>query len=199
MVRIYVLILLLLILLITIVFMMKKTFITTDIQTVEPKLDKKQIIIGIISDTHIPTRADKIPGKVFEKFRGVDMIVHAGDVVKVSTIKELEKIAPVVAVEGNMDFDEIKDNYPKVAIIKVYSHRIGVYHGSILPWEVENTARQYDVNVLISGHIHKSSIKRKDDIIFVNPGSPTNPIFSRASIALLKVTEKSIEPELIYL
>lgn len=193
--RSYILLTISLILVIAIILMM--TPMPTDVQTIEPRIDKEQIVIGIISDTHIPTRAKEIPSRVFEEFEGVDLIIHAGDFVDIAIVKQLEEIAPLIGVEGNMDFDEIRTKYPELAIVKIYDYRIGVYHGSLLPWKSENIAKKYSLDVLISGHTHRPSIK-KNDIIFINPGSPTNPLFAPSSIALLKVTKEKIEPELIY-
>ena len=64
-------------------------------------------IIGLISDTHIPKRAMCIPQRVFEIFKNVDFIIHAGDLVELTVIDELEQIAPVLAVHGNMDGPEV--------------------------------------------------------------------------------------------
>ena len=61
------------------------------------------MLIGVISDTHIPYRSRNIPSKVFEEFKNVDLILHAGDIEDLSVLDELEKIAPVKAVNGNCD------------------------------------------------------------------------------------------------
>lgn len=181
-----------------IVFIMTFSSTPTDFQTIEPELDKEEITIGLISDIHIPTRADKIPEKVFQTFKDVDFIIHSGDFDGPSVADELEEIVPLYAVQGNMDSDEIRLRYPTMLIIKIFDHRIGVYHGSLFPWELSKIAEKHDLDVLISGHTHRSGIKR-DDTIFVNPGSPTNPIFSKRSIGLLRITRESIEPEIVYI
>ena len=72
--------------------------------------------IGVISDTHIPTRASAIPEKVFEVFKGSSLIVHSGDLVQFSVLRDLEEVAPVVAVHGNMDERSIKERMPLRAI-----------------------------------------------------------------------------------
>ena len=61
------------------------------------------MLIGLISDTHIPDRAKEIPEKVFEAFSEVDLIMHAGDLTSPKVIDDLEQIAPVMAIQGNMD------------------------------------------------------------------------------------------------
>jgi len=66
-------------------------------------MNNPKIKIGVISDTHIPLSANKIPDEIFKHFEGVDLILHAGDLIKLSVLDELRKIAPVEAVYGNMD------------------------------------------------------------------------------------------------
>jgi putative phosphoesterase len=61
------------------------------------------MLIGVISDTHIPERANTIPEIVFEIFKEVDLILHAGDLVSLEVRDQLEKIAPTICVQGNMD------------------------------------------------------------------------------------------------
>ena len=60
--------------------------------------------IGLISDTHIPTAAKELWPQVYEAFRGVDLIMHAGDLMVPEVIDWLEAVAPVMAVWGNGDF-----------------------------------------------------------------------------------------------
>ncbi len=68
--------------------------------------------VGVISDTHVPAIARSLPAAVFEVFKGVDLILHAGDVVELSVLDELRTIAPVEAVAGNMDGSEVHLNLP---------------------------------------------------------------------------------------
>ena len=68
-----------------------------------PKNYEAAKIIGLISDTHVPKKAMCVPKKVFEVFADVDFIIHAGDLVELAVIDELEQAAPVLAVHGNMD------------------------------------------------------------------------------------------------
>ena len=59
--------------------------------------------VGVVSDTHIPSRAPAIPPGVFEAFEGVHLILHAGDVSVRAALDELAALAPVHAVAGNID------------------------------------------------------------------------------------------------
>ena len=58
------------------------------------------MLIGLISDTHIPDRARIIPQNVIDAFSDVDLILHAGDLTSLDVVEELEKIAPVMAVQS---------------------------------------------------------------------------------------------------
>ena len=92
-----------------------------------PKI-KPAKIVGLISDTHIPTRAKCIPEKVFKIFENADFIIHAGDLVELAVVDELEQLAPVLAVHGNMDGPEVSGALPKLNSLKVSDWKIGVMH-----------------------------------------------------------------------
>lgn len=159
--------------------------------------------VGLISDTHIPSRAREIPVKVFQVFEKVDYIVHAGDLVDLSVIDKLEQLAPVLAVYGNMDGPEIRGKLPKINSVKVFDWRIGVMHdpGTLFgTGKMREIAKQKGFNVLVYGHTHHPNIKWEDTVLFINPGSPTNPLppfVAKPTIALLRVTKEKIFPEIV--
>src|SRR4030066_416101 len=84
--------------------------------------------VGLIADTHVPARARCIPKMVFKIFENADFIVHAGDLVRLSVIDELEQLAPVLAVHGNMEGPEVSGALPKINSLKIYGWKIGVVH-----------------------------------------------------------------------
>jgi putative phosphoesterase len=159
--------------------------------------------IGLIADTHIPVRAREVPRKVFEVFEKVDFIVHAGDLVDFSVIDELEQLAPVLAVYGNMDGSKIRGKLPKMDSAKVLNWKIGVTHnpGALFGMrKMKEIAHQNGFNVLVYGHTHNPSIKWEGKTLFINPGSPTNPLppfITKPSVALLRITKEKIMPEII--
>ena len=57
--------------------------------------------IGLITDTHIPEIEEKIPIEIMHSFRGVDLILHAGDAYSPSVLDDLECIAPVLVARGD--------------------------------------------------------------------------------------------------
>ena len=160
--------------------------------------------VGLISDTHVPKRASKIPQRVFEIFQNVDFIVHAGDLVELSVIDELEQAAPVLAVRGNMDTAEASEVLPALNSLKIFDWKIGVIHD---PDSLNGTdkmrylAEENGFNVLVYGHTHCSKIKWEEKTLFINPGSPTDPssFLNKPSVALLTMTKKAITPQIINL
>jgi len=144
-----------------------------------------------------------MPKKVLEVFEKVDFIIHAGDLVQLSVIDELEQLAPVLAVYGNMDGPEIRGKLPKLNSVKVFDWKIGVMHdaGALFGMrKMREIAKKNDFNVLVYGHTHNSSIKWEGNTLFINPGSPTNPIppfIAKPTVALLKITKEKIIPDII--
>ncbi|MEM2466632.1 MAG: metallophosphoesterase [Candidatus Bathyarchaeia archaeon] len=162
-------------------------------------------IVGLVSDTHIPVRVREIPKRVFEIFEKVDYIVHAGDLVDFSVIDRLEQLAPVLAVYGNMDGPEIRGKLPRINSVKVFDWKIGVMHdpGTLFGMgKMREIAKQNGFHVLVYGHTHHSSIKWEGGTLFVNPGSPTNPLppfVAKPTVALLRITKEKILPEIVTL
>lgn len=156
--------------------------------------------IGLISDTHIPQRAKKISDKVFEVFNNVDLILHAGDVTSQEVIDELEEIAPVKYVSGNMDRVAGFDG-PKNIKIEVDNLKIGLIHGEVYPkgdtLQLKYLAMEMDVDILVTGHTHKVSIEELSDILLLNPGSPTDPRLSDPTVMILEITNGEADVEIV--
>lgn len=162
-------------------------------------------IIGLISDTHVPTRAREIPRKVFEVFEKVDYIIHAGDLVDLMVLDKLEQITPVLAVYGNMDGPEVRGKLPKINSVKVFNWKIGVVHdpGTLFGiGKMREIAKQNGFHVLVYGHTHHPNIRWEGEVLFVNPGSPTNPIppfITKPTVGLLMVSKEKISSEIVTL
>ncbi len=160
--------------------------------------------IGLISDTHIPSRATCLPKEVFTSFENVDYIIHAGDLVELKVIDELEQIAPVLAVRGNMDGPETQDILPTLNSLKIFDRKIGVIHDPNTMSGMEKMrelVKENGFDVLVYGHTHNANIKWEEKILYINPGSPTNPssLLNKPSVAILKITKDSITPEIIHI
>jgi len=139
--------------------------------------------IGIIADTHIPEKTKTIPAKVLKAFKEVDMIIHAGDLVNLDVLKQLKDTCPQVkAVYGNMDSWEVKNILAEKEIIRINNFKIGIIHGQGSPDQlIEYTSRVFQADnpdVIIFGHSHSALNLRKGNILYFNPGSPTDKIFA---------------------
>jgi putative phosphoesterase len=161
--------------------------------------------MGLISDTHIPARAKAIPNRVFEIFQNAHLIIHAGDLTRMSILEELQQMAPVVAVHGNMDTKSVKQKLPVMNSVEVYDWKIGVTHSLRFfsrTGGFKDGGKNKGFHVFVAGHTHRPSLKYKEGVLLINPGSPTNPIppfLTKSSVALLKITKKDIEPQIISL
>jgi putative phosphoesterase len=132
--------------------------------------------VGVISDTHIPAIVPSLPPAVFEIFKGVDLILHAGDIVELSVLDELRTIAPVEAVAGNMDDPEVRVKLPYKKIIPIGRYSVGLIHGKYkIDIQKEMIMKEFnDVDLIVYGHSHTPFWGKVDGIYFLNPGSPTD-------------------------
>lgn len=159
--------------------------------------------IGVISDTHIPTRADHLPEVIFQHFKGVDLILHAGDLEDIMVLYDLEDIAPVKAVVGNMDPYELGEELPAKRSVKVGGVNIGLIHGwgdpKGLPQRVLEAFSGENVSCIVFGHSHQPFNQEVQGILLFNPGSPTDRVFAPYnSIGILHIG-KEIKGEIIKL
>ncbi|MBU2541189.1 MAG: YfcE family phosphodiesterase [Candidatus Omnitrophica bacterium] len=148
--------------------------------------------VVVISDTHIPERAEQLPTSFLEKAKDADLILHAGDLADISVLSELKKISKVVAVWGNMDSPEVKKTLKEKEIIKIEDISIGLMHGRGHPnYLIKFLTEQFRsdaVDIIIFGHSHKPMNKEIDDILFFNPGSLTDDFFSDyASFGVIEI------------
>ena len=147
--------------------------------------------IGVIADTHCPEFIDELPPWVFTALRGVDLILHAGDISAHSTIEALAQIAPIHAVRG--DHDQAIEGLPTTRELTIGGKRIVVVHGQRARWiEEPNTLlwtlslgffepnsglprslrrRFPDADVIVYGHTHRSHMRRVEGALLFNPGA----------------------------
>ena len=160
------------------------------------------MLIGVISDTHIPERAASLPPDAFDAFREVDRILHAGDLTDISVLAELEAIAPVAAVFGNMDGPEARSRLKEKAVLEIGGARIGLAHGSGKPDDLPERMRlafgRDEVDAVVFGHSHRAFSQRLDGVLMFNPGSPTDTSFGRnRSVGLLRIGPDGIETKIV--
>jgi putative phosphoesterase len=149
--------------------------------------------IGVLSDTHIPSTDRFLPPRVFELFHGVDLILHAGDIVELSVLDELRAIAPVEAVAGNMDGIEVQQRLPAKKVLQLEKFRVGLIHGKFRIDEQRQRIRQeFDaVDIIVYGHSHRAFWGREQGVWFLNPGSPTDTVHAAYhSVAILTLGDE---------
>lgn len=157
----------------------------------ETDTQKSSSIIGVISDTHGLLRPE-----VYEVFHHVDRIIHAGDIGNENLLQELENIAPVTAVRGNMDGDWAF-KLRRTEALEISGNLIYVIHDiDRLDLDPDSSG----TSVVISGHTHKPSASRHNGVVYMNPGSAgpersTLPV----SVGLLHINSKGIRAEMIKL
>ena len=159
--------------------------------------------IGVISDTHVP-HFKKLPEVIWEHFDGIELIIHAGDLSVLAVLNELEAIAPVVAVQGNIEEDEVRMKLPVKREIVVGQCRIGIVHILGDAHNRGKVARQEfpRARVVVFGHSHIPWNEDRDGLLLFNPGSATDRRRQpRCSIGLLYVDDEaqSVRGEIIWL
>jgi uncharacterized protein len=148
------------------------------------------IRVGVLSDTHVPAIVRALPSEIFDIFKGVDLILHAGDIVELSVLDELRAIAPVEAVAGNMDGAEVHLTLPVKKIISLADYSIGLIHGKYkIDIQQPMIRKEFDaVDLIVYGHSHKPFWGEIDGVYFLNPGSPTDKRHAPYnSVALLEI------------
>lgn len=158
--------------------------------------------VGVIADTHIPSRARDVPYPVANALRNVDLIIHAGDMTTRDALERVRRLGPsVLAVRGNTDSPDVAMTLPVQRIVMIGPWRIGVVHGNggaggTTP---ERARRSFsEVDCVIFGHSHQPMNERVNGVLLFNPGSPTDRRGEAMfSYGLLRVTDTGIESEII--
>jgi uncharacterized protein len=140
-------------------------------------------LIGLISDTHGLLREEAL-----RALDGSEIIIHAGDVGKPEILDALGRLAPVVAVRGNVDTGKWCDKLPPTAVAEVGPATIYVLH-DIRELDLDPVAAGFQI--VVSGHSHKPSQSEKAGVLYINPGSAGPRRFDLPiSVALLDLQRK---------
>jgi len=153
--------------------------------------------IGVIADTHLNAPNRWMRPEVLAALEDCDMIFHVGDINREWVLERLREIAPVHAVVGNNDDEELQATLPVARLFKAGEHRIGLIHGHAPHTRKRQTAIQVTLEYLrgqvdcaIYGHSHKPEDSIRDGLRMVNPGSATWPRWERQpSYAIINIAE----------
>jgi putative phosphoesterase len=145
-----------------------------------------------VSDTHGLLRPEAV-----RALRGVERIVHAGDVGSASVLEELGAIAPVVAVRGNNDRGAWAAKLPATEVVEVDGALLYVIH-DLAELDLDPAAAGF--HAVVSGHSHRPKIERRDGVLYLNPGSIGPRRFTLPiAFALLRVTGCAVNAKVIEL
>jgi hypothetical protein len=188
---------------------------------------RPDLTIGVLSDTHLPYRLASLPPIIYNIFRDVDYILHAGDVDDITHLNLLEKIAPLYAVRGNVHLQDLSfggKNLPLEVRLTLANHHIVVTHGhrpGLMGWlfkapeliaaaksgaggrvvneQIVNRlyARYAEADVVIFGHTHAPYAKRIGGTLFFNPGSVAPSQHQMTSVGLLHLWPQKVEVQII--
>jgi len=165
------------------------------------------IRIGIVSDTHVPVSLPSLPDPLIDGLAGVDLILHAGDLVSLGVLKQLEEIAPTRAVFGNMDPPEVRELLNARETIEIAGRSIGLKHGDqrhelqrryiALDYDAPEFELFYqamatqlpEAEIIVFGHFHRPLVKEWEGITFVNPGAVA-PSHGRSTFAVLELGDR---------
>ena len=150
--------------------------------------------IGLISDTHGLMRIAALVA-----LDGVELILHAGDVGGPSVLRELEAIAPVRAVRGNVD--DVELGLPDVLELSLGGLTVHVSHGNELGSPTpEALVRRYAADIIVYGHTHKPLIQHVGATLVLNPGAAGPRRFNlQPSVALLSIENRKPQATLVRL
>jgi putative phosphoesterase len=158
------------------------------------------MLVGILSDTHIPDAVMEMPSQLKRVFNNVDMILHAGDIFVVSVLDELEQLAPVLAACGDSEYLETR-NDPRVQErqeLSVDGVTIWVCHDAS---QLKTCAEETLPDIIVGGHTHWPAIERRGRQTWINPGSATYPEYQTrpGTVALLSIRNGKIDGEILSL
>jgi uncharacterized protein len=163
------------------------------------------MVIAVISDTHMPRGGRRLPEACVERIASADLLLHAGDLMTVEVLRELEAIGPpVAAVHGNMDTAELRRLLPAKRVVEAGGARIAMLHDAgPRGGRLERMRRRFGdrADAVVFGHSHLPLRERAPDGFQIfNPGSPTERRRAPAhTMGVARVEAGTLEFELIEL
>lgn len=148
--------------------------------------------VGVISDTHGLLRPEAMAA-----LAGVDLIVHAGDIGALEVIEALRRIAPVVAVRGNIDSQPWADGFPDDDVAEIGGRLLYVRH-DLDTLDLDPAAAGF--HCVITGHSHRPKAEERAGVLYLNPGSAGPRRFTLPiALALLRIDGDALRPDIVVL
>ena len=148
--------------------------------------------VGVISDTHGLLRPEAM-----RALRGVDLILHAGDIGGPEVMLGLASLAPVTAVRGNNDAGDWARAYPQTEVVTIGGVSIYLLHDLA---DLDLDPRAAGFAVVVSGHSHRPRAETRDGVLYLNPGSAGPRRFDLpVGLARLRIAAGSIEHRFVAL
>ena len=159
--------------------------------------------LAIISDTHLPRGYRRLPERCVERLRAADVIVHAGDLMTLTVLRDLQDLGRLVAVHGNVDDQQLRVALPEARVLAVDRVRIGIVHDAgPSPGRLERLRKRFpEADAVVFGHSHVPLHERAaDGFQIFNPGSPTERRRAPAhTMGIARVEGGRVEFELVLL
>jgi putative phosphoesterase len=151
--------------------------------------------IGVVSDTHGLLRPEVTPA-----LRGVDLILHLGDVGKIAILRELEKIAPVTAVRGNVDVEGECSRLPETEVVPLEDGTGGTQYLYLLhdlkTLHLDPAAAKFAA--VLYGHSHVPNYHTSKGVLYFNPGSCGPRRFELpVTVGVLEVNGSELLPRIV--
>ena len=146
--------------------------------------------VGLVADTHGVLRP-----QAREALSGCSLIVHAGDIGSLDVVRELEALAPVAAVRGNVDVGSWASGFPESTAVEAGGALLYVVH-DLERLDLDPAAA--GIAAVVSGHTHHAAVEERGGVLFVNPGSAGPRRFHHpVSVAVLHVGGGSVSAEIV--
>jgi len=147
-----------------------------------------RLLVGVIADTH-----GYLDPELARVFRGVDRILHAGDVGSAAVLEGLACIAPVTAVRGNNDRAAPLLDLPELIDLEIGAIAVQLVH------QVVDARPGPQTRAILFGHSHRTESRWRENILYLNPGAAGRQGFHlQRTVALLSVG-RSLDSTIVHL
>ena len=156
--------------------------------------------LAIVSDTHLPRGARRLPAECLRQLAPADLILHCGDFVAASVFEDLRGLGPVEAVRGNMDDAALQSALPERRVVEAAGIRVGMVHvpGPRLGRDARLAGWFPGCAAVVYGHTHAAEVARHGNVLILNPGSPTERRRAPArSMLVATVRDAKVDTELL--